>query len=202
MIVECKAMGADLRQLHASQLFRYFTVTSARIAILTNGVDFWFYSDLEEPNKMDERPFLVLDLRQLREDRAAQLKKLTKDDFDLPSILEVASDLKYMGEIRQVLERQFSTPDDEFVKFFFSAAAPGRKFMGSAREQFAPLVVRVMEQVSSTESAIVSARRWNGRSPRPKLHHLPHCRPRRLLRSWQPRRACKKWTVLRPLRRN
>ena len=38
MLVECKASGVDLDQAHASQLFRYFSVTEARIAVLTNGV--------------------------------------------------------------------------------------------------------------------------------------------------------------------
>ena len=59
MLFECKQVGAALSRAHASQLFRYFTVTEARVGVLTNGVTYLFFSDLEEPNKMDERPFLL-----------------------------------------------------------------------------------------------------------------------------------------------
>ncbi|WP_428733928.1 type I restriction enzyme HsdR N-terminal domain-containing protein, partial [Vibrio parahaemolyticus] len=37
MLIECKKFGEPLATKHANQLFRYFSVTNARIAILTNG---------------------------------------------------------------------------------------------------------------------------------------------------------------------
>ena len=57
ILVECKPANVALNINHASQLFRYFSVTDARLAILTNGVVYQFYSDIERPNKMDEKPF-------------------------------------------------------------------------------------------------------------------------------------------------
>lgn len=38
LLIECKRAGDSLGFKHASQLYRYFSVTEARIAILTNGV--------------------------------------------------------------------------------------------------------------------------------------------------------------------
>ena len=57
LIVECKHWKQNL-DVHNSQLFRYFHVTKTRFALLTNGIQYRFYTDLEETNKMDEKPFL------------------------------------------------------------------------------------------------------------------------------------------------
>jgi len=62
LLFEVKCTGTDLNNVHASQLYRYFSVTEARFGILTDGVIYRFYSDLDAPNKMDEKPFFVFDL--------------------------------------------------------------------------------------------------------------------------------------------
>lgn len=48
ILIECKTLGNNLSIKHASQLYRYFSVTEAKFAILTNGVNYNFYSDLRE----------------------------------------------------------------------------------------------------------------------------------------------------------
>jgi hypothetical protein len=144
MLIEAKKVAADLAIEHSSQLFRYFTVTKARIAVLTNGIVFRFYSDLEESNKMDEKPFLELNLLDLRESLIVEVSKLSKSSFDLDSMLQAASDLKFMREIRVAFERQLESPDEDFVKFFFQHANPNGRFIQSAKEQFARLVKRTL----------------------------------------------------------
>ena len=144
MLIEAKKVSAELNLTHSSQLFRYFTVTKARIAVLTNGIVYRFYSDLEEPNKMDEKPFLELNLLDLRESLIVEVSKLSKSAFDLENMLESASDLKYMREIRATLERQLEAPEEELVKFFFQQAHPKGRFIASAKEQFSRLVKRTL----------------------------------------------------------
>ena len=101
MLVECKCCGYDLAQQHMSQLFRYFSVTDARFAILTNGQQHWFYSDLDQPNKMDQRPFFQLDLLDYRPSHLVELSKFASDKFDLEKILATASTLKYSSATQQ-----------------------------------------------------------------------------------------------------
>lgn len=146
MLIEAKKAGAPLAVGHASQLFRYFTVTTARIAILTNGVQYQFFSDLDEPNRMDSKAFMEIDLRSPKENLVAELEKLSKSAFDLQSVLSSASDLKYMNAIRTVLERQFDEPDDDFVRFFFGHAEESSRFVQSARDQFSRLVRKALHQ--------------------------------------------------------
>jgi len=147
LLVECKKYGMDLRQAETSQLFRYFSVTKARIAILTNGVEFLFFSDLDEPNKMDSLPFLELDLAEPRASQLAELKKLGKAEFDLDRMLNAANELKYTSEIKKVLISQIEEPEEEFVRFCFTQANPGGRFTSSARETFSPLVSKAFHQL-------------------------------------------------------
>lgn len=146
ILVEAKKAGEDLNDAHAGQLYRYFSVTNARISLLTNGLLYRFFSDLDEPNKMDAKPFLEIDLRNLKEDLLAELRKLTKDAFDLETMLATANDLKYLREIRRVLDAELKDPSEEFVRFFFARANPTGRFTQSAREQFTPLVSQAMKQ--------------------------------------------------------
>jgi hypothetical protein len=149
LLFECKKSGCDLKQAEMSQLFRYFSVTKARIAILTNGVCYQFYSDLEESNKMDDRPFLELDLEDPRPNVLQEVKRLAKDDFNLDQILSTASELKYTSAIKKIFGELYESPDEEFVKFFFSRVNPGARFVGSVKEIFEPLVKKALSQFIS-----------------------------------------------------
>ena len=149
ILMECKSVGTNLSQANMSQLFRYFTVTKARIAILTNGVHYRFYSDLEEPNKMDDRPFLELNLLDLRDHHVAEVERLSKGAFDLDRMLDAASELKYLRELQKVLSDQIENPDDDLVKFFYLQVCPGGRFVQSAREQFSDLVPKAFQQFIS-----------------------------------------------------
>lgn len=145
MLFECKHVRTNLDDVHASQLFRYFTVTEARIGVLTNGIVYRFFSDLEEPNKMDQRPFLEFDLLNLKEEHIAELKKLTKDAFDLKELLSTASELKYTKALKQYLAQQLASPDPEFVRFLTKQVYSGL-FTQSVREQFTGIVKRALTQ--------------------------------------------------------
>ncbi len=145
ILIECKKSTEPLKIEHASQLFRYFSVTNARIAVLTNGEVYNFYTDLDAPNKMDDRPFLVLDLADIDETLLPELKKLTKDVFDLDSVISAAEELKYVGALKRAIAAQFREPEEDFVKLFASRVYEGR-FTQEARSQFATLVAKASKQ--------------------------------------------------------
>ena len=118
LLIECKCFGSHLDIARESQLGRYFTNTEARIAILTDGIEYRFYTDLEQTNKMDQKPFMVFNLSSIDESLIEELRKLSKDKFDLEATLSAASELKYVREIKKLLAKQMEDPDEEFVRFF------------------------------------------------------------------------------------
>lgn len=146
ILVECKWCGTNLDECHASQLFRYFSCTDARFAILTNGIFYKFFSDLDEKNKMDDRPFFEFNLQAFDEEKVAELKKFTKSAFDLNNILNRASELKYTGAIKQLFSSELNNPSADFIRFFASKAYSGR-ITQPVFDQFSEIVKRATSQV-------------------------------------------------------
>ncbi|MFN8500439.1 type I restriction endonuclease [Kouleothrix sp.] len=150
MLFECKHHAADLSKVHASQLYRYFSVTEARFGVLTNGIVYWFYTDLDAPNKMDAKPFFEFSMLDLRDQAVEELKKFSKSVFDLSNILTTANELKYSREIKRIFAEQLAEPSDEFVKFFVAPIYTG-KMTQKVREQFAALTRLALRQYISDQ---------------------------------------------------
>ncbi|MGF1907262.1 type I restriction endonuclease [Aliivibrio salmonicida] len=145
ILIECKKFGDNLSTKHANQLFRYFSVTNARIAILTNGDIYEFYTDLDAPNKMDEKPFLTLNMSDLDEHIVPEIKKLTKSTFDVDSVVGAAGELKYLNAIKKVLSEQFKDPEEDFVKFFTSKVYEGVQ-TPKVKAQFMEITTKALKQ--------------------------------------------------------
>jgi len=145
LLIECKPIGSPLDLRHAGQLFRYFSVTSARIAILTNGQEYQVFTDSELPNRMDEKPFLVFDLLDLDRSLLPEIQKLSKDAFDLDSVINAAQELKYVGGIRRLIADEVKEPSDDWVRYFVSRIYDG-KATQRVLDQFRPLVAKALGQ--------------------------------------------------------
>ncbi len=146
ILFECKRVGTDLVKAPHSQLFRYFSVTTARIGVLTNGIEYRFFTDLEEKNKLDSRPFIELSLEDVQESVVADLKSLTKSTFDLDKVIDSAEGLKYSKAIQALLADQLDSPSPEFVKFFASEVHPGRRLTQNVMETFTDLVKEALNE--------------------------------------------------------
>ena len=142
IIVECKHWKDPLT-LHDTQLQRYFHVTHARFAILTNGIKYKFYSDLENQNKMDTKPFFEFDFENLKDSAINELLKFHKSTFNIDKILTNASFLKYVREIKEIFENEFNEPSEDFVKFF-AKQVYGGKMTKKALDEFTKITERAL----------------------------------------------------------
>lgn len=144
ILIECKGVNDKLTK-HDAQLFRYFSVTESKFAILTNGIIYKFFTDLEEPNKMDDTPFLEIDITDINDIKVNELKKFAKDNFDIDTIFNTASELKYTSLIKTQLENQLDNPTDEFVRFIIGDFYEGVKTQ-NVIEKFRPIVKKSLQQ--------------------------------------------------------
>jgi hypothetical protein len=144
ILIECKHWSANLDP-HDSQLFRYFHCTSARFGILTNGITYRLYTDLVEPNKMDEKPFFEFRVDDLKDMQVEKLKEFHKSYFDLEKIITSASELKYSNEIRNIIIRELNEPTDEFTRFFAKNVYPSM-VTAKVLEQFKGILKRSFTQ--------------------------------------------------------
>ena len=145
VLVECKKYGSNLNEAEISQLLRYFTVTEARFGVLTDGVTYRFFSDLDDPNVMDPCPFFEFNMLDFTEAQAGALKRFTKTAFDTSEIVDAARDLKYTTEIKRVLSEEFSGPSDDFVRFIIKQVYKGVA-TSSVREMFSALTHQALTQ--------------------------------------------------------
>lgn len=146
ILVECKPVSVALNLNHAGQLFRYFTVTDARLAILTNGVVYQFYSDIEQPNKMDDKPFFTFNLDAVRQSDTRIIERFTKGAFDIDAIVQEAAGLKLQSQLRQEIEKEFATPSDEFVALLARRVHDGR-LTPTIRENFSKHVTAAISTI-------------------------------------------------------
>lgn len=147
ILIECKSISEKLDK-HDSQLFRYFGTTSAKFAILTNGQYYKFYTDLDNSNKMDEDPFLTVNILDIRDNQVAELKKFCKSVFDVDSIFSTASDLKYVHEFKTVFTAQLEQPTDDFIRFFLQGCYSGPKTQ-TVIEKFRPVLRKALNDFIS-----------------------------------------------------
>ena len=153
ILIECKHWKQDL-SLHDTQLKKYFVASKAKFGLLTNGIRYLFYTDLEDRNIMDEKPFLELDITELKDYQLEELKKFHKSYFNIDNILNSASELKYSNELKKIFAEEIVNPTPEIVKYFTKKVYDGI-ITAKVQEQFSELVKRA---ISSYVNELISKR--------------------------------------------
>lgn len=144
ILIECKSCTDDL-STHTGQLFRYFGTTEAKFGILTNGIIYKFYTDLDHPNKLDEKPFLQVNLLDLKKIQIPELMKFTKDSFNVEQIMSTASELKYTNLIQNYFDSLIANPSEDFIRLLIAPCYDGVKTQ-NVIATFEPIVRRSINQ--------------------------------------------------------
>lgn len=139
MFFECKEAGTDLAAYDPDPLFRSFSEIEARIGVLTNGIDYRFYADVEEEISVDQRPFLEFNLLDCRPEDIGELERMRKSSLDVEGVLSTARDLKYKRLFKDYLDLQWKSPDEQFVRFMAQRIHDGQLPEG-IQERFGPVV--------------------------------------------------------------
>lgn len=145
-LIECKHCKQDLN-LHDTQLQKYFVASKSRFGVLTNGIEYRFYTDLEKVNIMDERPFLVVNMLDLSDADIEQLKKFHKSYYNENNVLNTANELKYTTEIKEIFNKEIQSPTSDFVRFFAKQIYTTGQITQKVVEMFTPLVKKSMSMV-------------------------------------------------------
>lgn len=147
ILIECKSITEALER-HDSQLFRYFGTCTAKFAILTNGIYYRFYTDLDDTNKMDKDPFLSINILDIRDNQVPELKKFCKSVFDIDAVFSTASELKYVHAFKEMFAQQLKEPSDDFLKVFLQNCYYGTKTQ-SVLEKFRPILNKALNDFIS-----------------------------------------------------
>jgi hypothetical protein len=149
--IEVKAVDESLDG-HQGQLARYFNgATTVSLGVLTNGVEYRFFTDTGEPNILDSTPFFILRLESF--DLGLDvLTRFHKSAFSPHAIREFATELNYTARVtthlRQELDLRNREPSDALVRWMLGTEAmyEGRVTAGVV-ERFRPIVKNALQLV-------------------------------------------------------
>ncbi len=145
LLIECKHCKQNL-DLHSTQLAKYYAASNARFGVLTNGIEYRFYADLEKQNIMDEKPFLAVNMLDLSDTDIEQLKKFHKSYYNEQEILSTAQELQITIQIKDLLNKNFQNPGDEFTRYFVRCINDW-KSNAKLIEQYRPIVKKSVSAV-------------------------------------------------------
>ena len=149
ILIEAKSANISLTENHWRQLHDYFNAEEVRIGVLTNGLQYRFYSDLKKRNIMDSEPFLVLDMLQLDKRLITEIEGFRKSRFRLDSVLLTAQKLT----ISRFIHRELNQPSDKLVEYFAQSIS-SRTLDETQIQQFAPIVKEVLREFKGNLSSI------------------------------------------------
>lgn len=140
MIIECKCHSVTLSEADKNQLVRYFMcLPDTKIAVLTNGLVYQFYTDIDKFSMLDAKPYFQIDIRNMSSSDIKELARYCKPQFDTNSIRNWAAGLKLKNGIKKYISDQFANPDEHFTKILTKAAHPNVKIVPSLMEELTKL---------------------------------------------------------------
>lgn len=162
IIVEAKRVGDALDGAREAQLQKYFqNLLSVKIAVLTDGVVYKFFTDLENVNVMDKKPFMTFDFSHIEEGLISELQRLCNDCFDTDRALSAAQELKYLGQLKKLVSDEMGTPSDEMVRLFAKQVYEG-KLTNTVVEAFRERLKMAFEH---HVGSVINARLENAKQP-------------------------------------
>ena len=145
LFIEAKAANVSLTAHHWQQLYEYFNAEEVNLGLLTNGIKYQFYADMEKPNIMDKEPFLEIDLLKLDKRKVEKLKAFTKTRFNPIKSIRF---MKVCAKVEQMLNH----PDEWLVKHVIYNIHEGPKWK-TVIDEFRPLVKQAIDDYVENEVA-------------------------------------------------
>lgn len=154
VLIEAKHFKENLNN-HNNQLVRYFQACASkyngcRFAILTNGIEYRFFSDTQKENVMDETPFLIINLENLKDRDFGEIRRFAKDSLNLDEIKNIAKTYLYHSKIKEILKNQIENPDDKFVEFF-ARQITDKPMRQNVLDEFREYVKKTLENIIADE---------------------------------------------------
>jgi hypothetical protein len=143
--VECKKAGTNLSSSRG-QLRSYFSaLPTVKLGILTDGVCFEFFVDCDNPNVMDDEPFLTLDMDvvaqgDIQGDVLETLSALSRSRFDPESISSMAEMRLVARRLRTALLDEVRDPSEEFCRMMLQRVGLKNLRKTSIQQRYAALI--------------------------------------------------------------
>ncbi|PAF53572.1 hypothetical protein BKH42_05160 [Helicobacter sp. 13S00482-2] len=153
MLIEAKYHKKDLQ--HSTEQLEFYFDTKVKdgchLAMLTNGIEYRFFSDLDNINKIDEEPFFIFDFRDFKEKDLEILQKFTYNQIDVAQIQELGKRLKNYGQVLEILTQEMENPSTDLVRFFATKVSKAQRTTASIIEEFSKYLKEAFNEVSHSK---------------------------------------------------
>jgi hypothetical protein len=167
IIVECKKLGKKLTDIEASQLNGYFiNIKNAKFGILTNGLEWRFYSinEATKDSKLYSIPFLVLDFSEITDELIEEFSKFHKNAQYLKDLYDEVQEIYFLQGFEDAFSSELADPSEDFIKAIFNRMH-GKKLMDSTKTKIRNLInsnaiqnalQKVIEEESKNGSIVIT----------------------------------------------
>jgi len=130
MIVEAKARGQKA-EAHDGQLKKYFnSLLATKVSIVTNGIQYRFFTDLRNTNVMDDEPFFSSNVLEYDSKDIENLKFFHRDNFDVAAISSHAEEMVYLKSLTKLVGDLLRSPSEDFMRFLLGQLGLEGKKLG------------------------------------------------------------------------
>ena len=160
IIVEAKHHKENLDN-HFKQLYHYYATIHPKFAVLTNGVEYRFFTDIDNKNVMDTKPFFIFNALKFSEQDVNTLKKFRKNSFDVFSLGNVAEEMKYANQIKYAVKEIIEEPSDDFIRYILTDIHKGKKtqqLIDKLRPVVKGAIGKVVDELLATRLAEIQER--------------------------------------------
>ncbi|MBC1241572.1 type I restriction endonuclease [Nostoc sp. 2RC] len=153
MLVEAKARGQKA-EAHDGQLRKYFNaLVTTKVAVVTNGIEYRFFTDLRDKNVMDKDPFFTFNILEYNSKDIDNLKFFHRDNFEVTAITNHAEEMVYVKGMTQLVGNLLRSPSEEFIRFLVTelgTVAPSYEIQGRITgrviDKFKPIVKKSIQE--------------------------------------------------------
>lgn len=139
IFIEAKPVNSNLTNFDSQLAYYFNAIHEVKLGIITNGVEYRFFTDLKAPNVMDEVPFFILSLANIEDSDINILTSFKKGNYDKDQLSKDAEVLAYTSTFNAALKTLFTTPSDEFIRFLIKNSND-IKVTANVIERFRPIV--------------------------------------------------------------
>lgn len=144
IFLEAKSINDKLNN-HDAQLSRYFNSTpNVKLAILSNGLRYKFFTDLNADNIMDETPFFEFNICDVNDDVINILHKFSSAHIDTDVMSSLAEELAYLSILDKSMKTLFQDPTDDFIRLIIKDLSTLR-LTSTVVDRFRPLVKKAIK---------------------------------------------------------
>jgi hypothetical protein len=164
MLFQCEKATAGREAFEKATLLRRLEKLEATVVGLTNGLSYWFYTEVAAMGGSNPLPFLKVDLFEYGSQQVTDLKRLTKANFDAEEILSLAFERQHTHLLQNYFAAQQDNPDEHFVRFLAAQIHEGG-VSDDVLGRLQPIVQSFLEDVKVDRETSLPDQDLSGSSP-------------------------------------